>query len=336
MKAPVIDRGTRIRWLIVLAALLAFGIPPLAGAQPAWRPERAIEIVAPATPGGGTDKMARLIQKIWQERRYLDVPIAVVNKPGGGGGLSLAYLRQHSGDPHVLLSVSALLLTNHIVGRSEFTYTDFTPIALLNSEYVVVAVKNDSPLSSLKDVVVRLKQDETALSIAVGMSLGGANHIAAAELARAAGKDARKIKTVVFKSAPESVVATLGRHVDAITASASLVLPHFQSGAMRILAISAPRRASGPLAGIPTFKEQGVDAAVDNFRLVIGAAGISAAQAAFWEQAMARLAREDEWKKDLERNLLENTYMNRSETRRYLDEQYAQLRNILIQIGLAK
>lgn len=336
MKTCVVDQGRGMQWIMTIIAVLGMTAAPAFAASPAWKPERTVEIVAPAAPGGGTDKMARLIQKICQERQFLEVPITVVNKPGGGGSMSLAYLKQHSGDPHFLLSVSALLLTNHIVGRSTFSYTDFTPIALLNSEYVVLAVKSGSPLRSLKDVLTRLKQDEGALSIAVGMSLGGANHMAAAELARAAGADARKLKTVVFKSAAESAIATLGGHVDVISSSASLVLPHFRSGAMRILAISAPRRMGGALAGVPTLKELGVDATVDNFRMMVGASGITPAQAAFWDQIMGKLVQADEWKKDLENNLLENTYMNSRDTRKYLDEQYAQLKSVLNEIGLAK
>ena len=306
-------------------------------AQPAaWKPEKTVEIVVPSGPGGGTDRMGRLIQKIWQERRLLEVPVVVVNKPGGGGSVSLTYLQQHSGDAHYLQAVSAVLLTNHIVGRSKFSHTEFTPIALLNSEYVALAVKSDSPFKSLKDLMASLQKDATAVSIAVGTSLGGANHIAAAAVARAAGADARKLRTVVFKSSAESAVAALGGHVDIMASSASLVLPHLRSGAMKILAVSAPKRQSADLAPVQTLKELGIDAVVDNFRLMIGASGMSAEQIAYWDQVMARLAQDDEWKKDLENNLWENTYMSSRDTRNYLDKQYADLKAVLVELGLAK
>lgn len=306
-------------------------------AQPAaWKPEKTVEIIAPSGPGGGTDKMARLMQRIWQERRFLEVPITVVNKPGGGGFVSLTYLKQHSGDAHFLQAVSAVLLTNHIAGRSTFSHTDFTPIALLNSEYVVLAVKNDSSIQNVKDLVARFRQDPGAVSIAVGTSLGGANHITAAAVARVAGGDPRKLKTVVFKSSAESAVATLGGHVDVVASSASLILPHFKSGALRILAVSAPMRLGGALAAVPTLKEQGIAAVVDNFRLMIAAPGITPAHVAYWDEVMARLAQAEEWKRDLENNMWENTYMNSRGTRKYLDEQYAQLKSALTDVGLAK
>lgn len=318
---------------LVSLALCAAG----AVAQPAaWKPEKAVEIIVPSGPGGGTDTLGRLIQRIWQDRRFLEVPVSVVNKPGGGGSVALTYLKQHGGDAHFLQAVSAVLLTNAIVGRSKFSYTEFTPLALLNSEYVVLAVRSESPLRSLKELTAGLKQDPGAVSIAVGTSLGGVNHIVAAAVSRAAGGDPKRLKTVVFKSSAESAVAALGGHVDVMASSASLALPHVRSGAMRVLAVSAPARLSGDLAAAPTLKESGVAIVVDNFRLMIGASGMTPAQIAYWDQVMGNLARDEEWKKDLERNLWENTYMNSRGTRKYLDEQYSQLKSVLSDAGLVQ
>jgi putative tricarboxylic transport membrane protein len=306
-------------------------------AQPAaWKPATPVELIAPSAPGGGTDTTARLIQKIWQDQRMLDVPVAVVNKSGGGGALALTYLRTHASDPHFLQIVSAVLLTNHIAGRNQLGHADFTPIAILNSEYVVLAVKNDSRWRSVKDLMDALKPDPGAVSFAVGTSPGGVNHIAAAAVARAAGADPRRLKAVVFKSSAESAAAALGGHVDVMASSASLVLPHLRSGTMRILAVSAPRRLAGDLAEVPTLKEQGIDIVVDNFRLTIAPPGIGQAPVAYWDQVMLRLSVTDEWKQDLERNGWENTYMNSRDTANYLDVQYLGLKGVLIEAGFAK
>jgi len=322
------------RAMCVLAAAL-----PLWGAaeQPAgWKPEKFVELVVPSASGGGTDKTARLIQKIWQDKRALETPITVVNKSGGQGQVALTYLRSHAGDPHFLEIVSAVLLTNHIGGASPYSHTDFTPIALLNSEYVVFAVKSDSPMKTLKDLMSRMHKDASAVSIAVGTSLGGANHVAAAHVARAAGAAGKKLKTVVFKSSADSAIAGLGGHVDLVISSASILLPHLNSGAMRFLAVSAPKRLGGALAPVPTLREQGVDAVVDNFRLVMAPPDIAPAQIAWWDRAMMRLSATDEWKKDLELNGWENAYMDSRDTRKYLDAQYADLKTVLAEIGFAR
>ena len=317
--------------LVLWCALWAM---PL-GAQ-SWKPDKAVELIAPSGAGGGTDLTARLIQRIWQERGLIEVPVTVVNKPGGAGGVALSYLKSHAGDAHFLQVASAVVLTNHIIGRSAFSHTEFTPIALLNSEYIALAVKADSPITSLADLAARIRKDPGAVSLAVGTSLGGANHITAALVARAAGADARKLKTVVFKSSAESAVAALGGHVDVMVTSASLALPHVRSGALRFLSLSAPKRVSGALAAVPTMKEAGIDAVVDNFRLLIAAGGIAPAQAAYWDDIMAKVVQSGEWRKDLESHQWENTYLNSRDTRKYLEEQYRELRGVLAEVGLAK
>ena len=329
-------RGRSGMWHLVAPALLALWAGGGAAQPTAWKPEKAVELIAPSAAGGGTDKTARLIQKIWQDKRFLEIPVTIVNKPGGAGAVALTYLKSHMADPHFLEIVSAVLLTNHIGGRSTFNYTDFTPVALLNSEYIALAVRADSPIRSVRDLTTRLKQDANAVSIAVGTSLGGVNHITAALVARAAGGDVKKLKTVVFKSSAESAVATLGGHVDVMAASASLALPHLRSGAMRIIVLSAPKRGSGVLASVPTLKEEGIDAVVDNFRLMMAAAGIGPAQVAYWDDVMAKLTQAEDWKKDLENNLWENTYMNSRDTRKYLDAQHLELKSALTEAGLAK
>ncbi|MBI3068437.1 MAG: tripartite tricarboxylate transporter substrate binding protein, partial [Betaproteobacteria bacterium] len=134
----------------------------------------------------------------------------------------------------------------------------------------------------------------------------------------------------------ESVTALLGGHVDLVTSGASFLAGQFRQGTLRLLALAAPRRGAGVLATVPTWREQGHDIVSDNFRNVLAPAGIDAQQVRYWEDAFAKLARTDEWRKDLEANLWENTYMSSSESRKYLDAQYAQLRQILADLGLAK
>lgn len=321
------------------AALLgSFAGYPLHGmGQPVgWKPDKVVELIVPSASGGGTDKTARLIQKIWQDKRQLPVPVNVVNRPGGANVVALTYLKQRAADPHYLQIVSAVLLTNHINGASAFSYADFTPIALLNSEYVALAVKADSPLKTVNDLMTRFRQAPDAVSIAVGTSLGGVNHVTAALVARAARADVKKLRTVVFKSSADSAMAGLGGHVDLVASSASLVLPHLRSGAMRMLGISAPKRASGNLAAVPTLKEQGIEAVIDNFRLMLAAPGIGAQHVAHWDEVMLKLVQTEEWKKDLERNSWEDTYMNSRDTRKYLDAEYAVLKSVLKDVGLAK
>ena len=112
-----------------------------------WKPEKPIEIIVGTGVGGGQDKSARTVQRILQEKKLVEQPVTVVNKPGGGGAVGYTYLNQHAGQGHILYVGNPTLLTNHIAGRSPVNYTHVTPLAILLSESVAVTVKavHDAP-----------------------------------------------------------------------------------------------------------------------------------------------------------------------------------------------
>jgi len=85
-------------------------------AQSAWKPEKTVEVVVFAAPGGGNDKSARVMHKIWQETKLVDA--VITNKVGGGGSLAYTYVSQKTGDGHHIAIAQAGLVTNHITGRS--------------------------------------------------------------------------------------------------------------------------------------------------------------------------------------------------------------------------
>lgn len=323
--------------LVSLCALLALAaLPAAAQAQASWKPERNVEILVGASPGAGTDKTARMIQKLWQQDKMLDVASVVVNRPGGGGAVSWAYLNQRQGDAHELLVTSYNIVTNHITGKSKLTYSDFTPIALLISEYIAYTVKADSPHRTLGDALAALKKDPRAISVGLSSSVGGANHIALGLLMKAAGIDVNKMRVVVFNSGGESMTALMGGHVDMMVASGSAIAGQVVTGTVRPLAFAAPQRLTGPFAKVPTLTELGLPVTADNWRIVIAPKGITAAQAAFWDKAFGRLAASDEWKRELETNHLANNYLDGKATVKYLDQQYQEVREMLTELGLAK
>lgn len=335
-------RNTRRHLVLTVTARVAAGWVAAAvsagaiAAAPAWKPEKAVELIAPSAPGGGTDITARKIQQILQEKRLLDVPAAVVNKTGGGGNVALAYLSQQPGSGHHIAVIPQLIVTNYINGKSSYNYTDFTPLAQLTSEYTGFAVRTDSPIRTAKDLLAKLKNEPASISIAVGTSLGGANHITAALAALAAGGDIKKLKTVVFKSSAESITALLGGHVDAVSSSISLYRSQLNAGTLRLIAIAAPRRSEGVLAAVPTWKELGYNIVVDNWRALFGPPNMSQAQIDYWDGVTGRLAQSDEWKKDVKNSMWENNYMGSRESRKYLDSEYAELRRVLSDLGMAK
>jgi hypothetical protein len=213
------------RFAVALAAAMLPAVAPAASAQ--WKPERTVEIVVFSAPGGGNDKSARVIHKIWQESKLVDA--VVTNKVGGGGSLAYTYVSQKTGDGHFLAIAQAGLVTNHITGRSAIHYGDLTPLAFVGNEPVGLAVRADSPYKGLKDFVAPLMKDPQALSVAVGSTRGATNHFAMALLAKAAGIDPARLKIVVFGGGAESVANLLGGHIDAMSQAINNAIPHHKA-----------------------------------------------------------------------------------------------------------
>ena len=305
-------------------------------AQAAWKPVRNVEIIVGMSPGGGVDRTARTLQKILQDRRLLEVNAAVVNRPGGGGILAQTYLNQHAGDAHYLEVSATSLLTNHITGKTANAWSDFTPIAMLYDEFIGFAVKADSPLKTGRDLAELLRKDPAALPVGIATSAGNTNHIALALLAKRAGGDIRILRVVVFGSGGESTTALLGGHVGLVTTPAATALPAMQSGALRMLAVAAPRRLEGALAQVPTWREFGYDIVVSNWRPVMGPRGLTAEQIAYWEDVIHRYTQTAEWKDELAATGGLSHYMGSRDLAVFLETQSTSFRAILSELGLAR
>lgn len=323
------------RAAVLIAALFTAPAQAQSHAQ-GWKPSKNVEIIVGVTPGGGIDRTARIIQKILQDRKLIDVAVSVVNKPGGGMTIGMAYLNQHAGDPHYFFVAVASTLTNQIMGKSTLGYKDFTPIAMLYDEYIGFAVKADSPIRSGKELLDILKTKPDSLPIGIATSLGNTNHIAVAIAARASGADIRKLRVVTFGSGGEAMTAVMGGHVGLVVTPSANLVRHMQAGRLNVIAVAAPQRLVGPLAGVTTWREQGFNAVVTNWRPILGARNLGGAQVAYWEDVFAKVTRTDEWKADVENVGGVNHYMGSRELAAYFDAQYAEFRGILGDLGLAK
>lgn len=311
------------------------GIDLAGAAAPTWKPEKAVEIIAVNAPGGGSDRIARMMAKVLQEGRIVEAPVNVVNKPGGGGSVAYAYLNQHPGDGHYVVLASKAILTNHLVGRGP-SYTEFTPVANLFSEWISVTVKLDSPLKTGRDLVERLKKDPAALSFGIATSLGNLNHQGAAAALKEAGIDVKKMRTVIFQSGGAATTAMLGGHIDIVPITAAFAASMVRNGQVRLIAVSSPQRLTGVLADVPTWRELGYDAVVSNWRSVIGPKAMTEAQLAYWDRALRRLIDSAEWKKELEMNFWTSEYLGSAETRKHMAQDNVQARAFLVDLGLAK
>ncbi len=326
-------------WRQVMVLMVVLAISPVASVangQPAWRPDKPVELTLATVGGGNSDKITRLAQKILQDRKWVSTPIVVSNRTGGNQTLAFNYVFQHPGDAHHLLLSNPVLFTNELSGVSLRRYTDLTPLALLVIENTVLTVRTASPIRNMTDLVRLLKADPESVSFATP-SRGGQPHLSAATAMKAAGADPRKMKLVVFKGSGESTTALLGGHVDVMVASSGSILNYVQAGQMRVIGVAAAQRVGGVLANAPTFREQGINATgVAAWRGFHGPKGLTSAQIAFWDEALAKVTDTAEWKKNLEEGDLTQQYLRSREFAQFIEGEYAITRAAMADAGLIK
>ena len=320
-----------------LAALLiaAMALPVAAPAQ-GWKPEQPVEIIVNCAPGCGPDRMARLMNRVFQMNKMVDPAITVQNKTGGGGAVAQTYLNQFEGNGHYLFHTGKSVLTTHAMGRSVAPYTELTPVANLFGEYIGVAVKADSPIKSGRDLIERLKKDPASVSFGIATSIGNTNHQGVAGALKAAGVDIKKSRNVVFQSGALAIVAMLGGHIDAVPVSVGSWAPHMKTGAVRVIAVSSAQRLPGFFAGIPTWREQGANAVVSNWRGVFGPKGMTPAQVAYWENNFQRLTETADWKTEMITLNGLAEFMGAARMKKYMEEDYAEIKAFLVELELAK
>ena len=312
------------------------GAAAVCAAQGTWSPQRNVEIVVGSAPGGSNDKTARQVERILVEKHIISTPLTVVNKPGGGSTIAFNYVGQHPGDAHYLMIGTTALLSSHIVGNSKVSYRDFTPIASLFNDYVVFAVNAESPIKTGKDLIARLKKDPKSIALGFATALGSHNHIAAGLLAKSVGVNPRELKAIAYKGSAEALTNLLGGHIDLVTTAAGNAAPHVAAGRLRVVAVAGPRRFGGALADVPTWKELGVDLVFGGWRGIMGPKGLSAAQVAYWEGVLTKATQVPEWREDLERNFWSNDFVTSAQFRKDLDQDYAEMKAVLVDLGLAK
>jgi putative tricarboxylic transport membrane protein len=318
---------------VVAAAAVALAAAPLSSSAQTWKPERAVELVVSCAPGCGPDNAARLMQSIFQAKRYVDVPITVQNKAGGGGAVAHIYLKQFERNAHYIYHTDRALLTSHAMGRTD--NRNVTPIAILFGEYIGIAVKADSPIRSGRDLIDRLRKDPTAHSFGIATALGNTNHQGVANALRLAGIDVKKTRNVTFPSGAQAITAMLGGHIDVVPVSIGLWADHLKTGAVRVLAVSAPERLT-TLPTVPTWREQGSNVVLSNWRAMVGPGGISPAQVEYWESVYERLNSTDEWKADLARRHALTSFVRSAGMKKQMEEEYPEVKALLVDMELTK
>lgn len=314
---------------IIIAGLAAAGLcgPALAQAP------AELKIMAPAGPGGGWDTAARSVQQVLTGTG-LAKSVQVQNVTGAGGTVGLAqFINGAKGDPSQLMINGITMVGAILTNKAPVTLDQVTPLVRLTGDPLVIVVPENSPLKTVKDLAAAIK-DNPARFIWAGGSAGGADHILAALMAKAAGSDPAKLNYVAFSGGGEALAAMLGGRVTAGVSGYGEFESQIRAGKLRALALSSGKRLDG--ADVPTLKELGFDVEVTNWRAVMAAPGISTDQKKELTAIFDRMATSKEWAEVLKARGWDDYYLAGEPFVAFLKEEQLRVAKVLRSIGLVK
>ena len=239
------------------AALLVGGLVaalPMAGAQAQGTyPNKAIRLIVPFPPGGGTDLIARAVaQKLADQNKW---SVIVDNRPGAGGNLGVDAAAKAAPDGYTLVmgQTSNLAINPTLYPKLPYNpLKDLAPVALVSSSPIVMAAPANSRFKSFAEVVAATKGKPEALTL--GYSGNGTVAHLAGELAEnAAGI---QLRHVPYKGATQAMTDLVGGQIDLYISSVPTLLGQVRNGKLKLLAITSARRSS-QLPDVPTLAELG-------------------------------------------------------------------------------
>ncbi|MBK6616733.1 tripartite tricarboxylate transporter substrate binding protein [Ottowia sp.] len=328
------NKITRAFASLFTAALAAGTVS--ASAADAWQPSRSVEFVVPSGPGAALDTAARKMADLMQRSKLIAEPMVISNRSGAAGSIALQVLQQHPGDAHWLSTFTSGMINARVIGGVAPTYDEFTPIAVVLEESIVVAVRADSSLKTARDLVNKLKAQPNSLSIAIATAVGNHIHVGVAKPLKVAGVDISKLAIIPFKSSADSMTALLGGHVDAVAASTPNVIAQLQAGKIRVLAVATAVRLTGALASVPTWTEQGVPAVYASVQGVLGPKGMTADQVKYWQSRVRAVTETPEWKQFLASQNWTPMYMGAEEMERFLQTEFTATKATIDELKLTR
>ena len=201
-------------------------------------PAKPILFVVPYAPGGGTDIMVRVIDRVGTQLKVLPQPLVIENKSGGSGVVGKSYAKTRPADGYTITCADDSSTVVDLFGNAPWPYNDFTYIAKLNVDYQMIVVRADSPYKTMKDLVAAAKAQPNTVKIAgTGVSQIDVLHVAMFE--KAAGV---KFNYIGFDSGGQVMTNLLGGHVDSAIANPGEAYEQMRAGKVRSLGVSSEKR----------------------------------------------------------------------------------------------
>ena len=285
--------------ILSLAVALGVGLgfsAVLKDAVAGWEPKKPIEFVIMAGKGGGADRLARFIQGIIEKNNLSPKPFVPINKGGGSGAEALRYLKDHAGDPHVIMATLNSYYTTPLRNPGlGVDIAEFTPITRLAEDTFQLWVTTDSGITTVDEYVAAVKAAGPGNWKMGGTGKGQEDSLVTAMLEKKFGI---KVTYVPYKGGGTVAKELIGKHIDSTVNNPSEQAGFWEAGKSRPLASFTPKgKLTGRFGDIPTFEELGYGSDMVYYmqRSIIAPAGIDKDVQAFYVGVFEKVYKSEEW-----------------------------------------
>lgn len=292
------------------------------------------ECIAAAQPGGGFDLTCRVAQAGLEP--ILGEPMQVTFMPGGIGSVAFnMFNTTRSDDASAIVAFSTGSLLNIITGKyGDYSTDDVRWVATAGADFGAIIVRADSEYENLSQLMEDFSADPSSVVVGAGGSVGSQDWMKGALLLREAGAAPMDMRYVAFDGGGDAIAALLGGSIQVYTGDIGEMVPHLESGQMRILAVMAPERLGAPFDQIPTAMEQGFDVEWTILRGFYAGGEVSDEDYQAWVDAFEAAYETEEWTQVQEERGLLPLNMAGEELRQSIETRVETLREVATEAGL--
>jgi putative tricarboxylic transport membrane protein len=281
-----------------------------ASASLAWEPTKPVDFVIMAGAGGGADQIARFLQSVAEKKDLTSRPLVPNNKGGGSGAEALIALNTASDPDHtILVTLNSFFTTPLRQTALGVDIQTFTPVAMMGVDPFVLWVHKDSGITSFEQWL----EDSLVITF-IEQNFGV------------------KIKYIPYKGGGAVAKDLAGQQIMATVNNPSETKGFYASGdVVPLLQFSDERMVNFP--DIPTMKEKGKDFSYYNQRAVVGAPGMSADAATYYQDLFKTIYNTTEWQDYMGSESLSPLWLDPNEQKAYWATQVANHKELLAKMG---
>jgi len=292
----------------------------------------SIHFLIPGGAGGGWDGTARGTGEALTKAGLVGTA-SYENMSGGGGGKAIGFLIENADSNHGTLMVNSTpIVIRSLTGVFPQSFRDLTLIAGTIGDYAAIVVGKDSPVNSMDDLLAAFDADPSATAIGGGSVPGGLDHLVAAMVMEAAGKDALSVKYIPYDAGGKAMAALLSGEIAALSTGFSEAVDLAAAGEVKIIGVTSDERVDAA-PDAQTMKEQGIDTSFVNWRGFFGAPGLPDDKVTAYQDAIAQMYDTAEWEEVRARNGWVNIHNPGADFQAFLEDQETVIGDLMKKLG---